>query len=473
MTSQKRQVSIYVAADLLSTALAVFLFNVTRYSLLPGAKTFYTLSDFLSSPTVIAGQVLFPFGMLAVYYMSGYYSNVFTRSRVVEFTSTLATAAIGTLVIIFVALINDLSNDRTQDYRVFFIVFVLLFVLVYLPRLAITTLTSRRIANGSIFFPTAVVGLGENPEMFDEFHNRRMPHMGLRPVLRVFADGVTARNSGPESESCTIEMLPSMARQMGINRIIVLPHPQGWERTLETINRLYALDMPIFVSAEKLPSYLFNHRLVSFMADPLIDVSHTHLSPSTLCTKRAIDITVSALMLLAVAVPVGFLALAVKLTSPGPAFFKQLRVGRHRRQFTIYKLRTMAADAEADGKPRLSQPGDTRITPLGATLRKYRLDELPQLFNVLRGDMSLVGPRPERLAYVEQLETREPSHALLHRMRPGLTSLAMVKYGYASNIDQMIERMRYDMIYLQNVSLLSDLKILLYTFVTVFSGKGI
>ncbi|MCM1349202.1 MAG: sugar transferase [Firmicutes bacterium] len=475
MISQSRLVTTYVLADWLSTSLAVLLFNVSRYILLPTAKNFYSLADFLSSPTVIAGQILFPLGMLVIYYMSGYYSNVFTRSRVVEFTTTLATAGVGTLVIIFVALINDLSNDRGQDYRVFLIVFLLLFALVYFPRLIITSSVQHKISSGKISFPTAIVGLGAHPELFEEFHNSRMPHIGLKPALQLYADNVVPHPAAASSTlpQAALSDLEQAIRQHSISRLIVLPHPDGWETTLEIINKLYSLDMPIFVSASKLPSYLLNHRLVSFTADPLIDVSHSHISPAMLCTKRIMDISVSAIMLALTAIPMAILATVVKCTSPGPAFFRQQRVGRHRKLFTMYKLRSMRADAEANGEARLSQPGDSRITPVGHFLRKYRLDELPQFFNVLRGDMSLVGPRPERLVYVEQIERREPSHALVHRMRPGITSLAMVKYGYATSVDQMIERMKYDMIYLQNASILSDLKIMLYTFSTVFSGKGI
>lgn len=471
MTQHARQVTTYVIVDWLSTSLAILLFNAFRYSIIPVARNFFTLWDYLGSTTVMIGQILFPLCMLVVYYMSGYYTHVFSRSRVVEFTTTLSTAFVGTLVIIFVALINDLSTDRSQDYRVFFVVFALLFGLVYIPRLIITSRTHKRLSDGSISFPTAVVGLGAHADQFDEFARSRMPQLGLRPVLRVYADGVMAPSH--RMPAIDIDHLHEAVERLGINRLIVLPHPDGWEPTLEIINRLYSLDMPIFVTAARLPAYLLNQRLVSFMADPLIDVSHAHMSAATLCTKRAMDVAVGTLMLLLTALPVALLAMAVKADSPGPALFRQQRVGRHRRLFTMYKLRSMRTDAEADGKPRLSSADDNRITPLGRFMRKYRLDELPQFFNVMRGDMSLVGPRPERLVFVEQIEAREPSHALLHRMRPGITSLGMVKYGYASDVDQMIERMKFDLIYLQNVSLLSDIKIMLYTVSTVISGKGI
>lgn len=471
MNLHARKVTSYVVADWLSTSLAVLFFNMVRYSLLPSASIYYSLSDFLSSPMVIAGQILFPLGMIVVYYMSGFYSNVFAKSRVVEFTTTLATALVGTLVIIFVALINDLTNDRGQDYRVFLAVFGLLFLLVYIPRAIITSLTKKSISDGRISFPTAIVGPGRLPETFSEFSDSRMPHLGLRPALRIYADNISPE--GGEADGVPINDMQHAIKARAISRFIVLPDPDGWEATLETINRLYAFQLPIFVDARRLPPYLLNQRLVSFTADPLIDVSHAHLPPSTLCTKRALDFAIGLTMLILTAIPVGILALAVRINSPGPAFFRQKRVGRHRRHFTIFKLRTMVCDAEADGKPRLSSPGDSRITPLGKILRKYRLDELPQFLNVVRGEMSLVGPRPERPEFVEQIERRAPAHALLHRMRPGITSLAMVKYGYASSVDEMIERMKFDLIYLQNVSILSDLKILLYTFRTVFSGKGI
>lgn len=471
MTERARQVSYYVVADWLSTSLAVLLFNISRYSLLSTAKAFYSLGDYLSAPTVLAGQILFPLGMLFVYYLSGYYVNTVNKSRVEEFTATLGTAFIGTLVIIFVALINDLTNDRSQDYRVFFIVFVLLFVLVYIPRLIITTIITRRISAGKISFPTAIVGPGTQPELFDEFMQSRMPKLGLKPSLRLYTDGVK-----PSSDTLPADFVDNAreaCRRHGINRILVIPHPDGWERTLEIVNSLYVLDMPIYVSVRRLPSHLFAGRLVSFTADPLIDMSHSHLPPVTLCVKRSFDVVVSAVMMALLAIPVGLLAVAVKIDSPGPAFFRQPRVGFKRKLFTIYKLRTMCSDAEPDGKPRLSSPNDPRITRLGRILRKYRLDELPQFYNVFRGDMSIVGPRPERMEYVEQIEKVEPSYALIHRLRPGITSLAMVKYGYASSLPQMVDRMRYDLMYLQNVSILSDVKILLYTFVTVFSGRGI
>jgi lipopolysaccharide/colanic/teichoic acid biosynthesis glycosyltransferase len=131
----------------------------------------------------------------------------------------------------------------------------------------------------------------------------------------------------------------------------------------------------------------------------------------------------------------------------------------------------MVEDAESE-TPMLSSPNDNRITDFGRKLRKYRIDELPQFWNVIKGDMSLVGPRPERRYFVDKIIERAPYYSLIHRVRPGITSWGMVNYGYARNIDEMIDRLKYDIIYLENMSLLIDIKILFYTIKIVFSGRG-
>src|SRR6185436_5367823 len=166
-----------------------------------------------------------------------------------------------------------------------------------------------------------------------------------------------------------------------------------------------------------------------------------------------------------------FVAIRVKLSSPGPIFYLQDRVGLHGKLFKIYKFRSMIVNAETNG-PQLSSHVDGRITPWGKVMRKWRLDELPQFLNVLRGEMSLVGPRPERKHYIDQILNITSDYKHLHRVKPGITSLGMVKFGYAENIQQMIQRMKYDLLYIENMSLMMDVKILLYTFSTIVQGRG-
>lgn len=472
---ERRQRTIYILSDYIATNIALLAFNAIRYFILPSAHFgFGSMSLFLSSRMVIAGQVLFPLCLMVIYYLSGYYNNVFVKSRVQELYTTLCTAFAGSMLIFMVVLVNDLTHDRVQDYHILVLLFALLFLIVYIPRLIITWRTTSKIVRGDISFNTVIVGYSSIPQLFPRQLNTISPITGIKVVGLIDADNKSRYCvSGTDLPISDISDVHDFCKRHHIQRIIVIPHPQGWERTLTAMNPLFGLDLPLFVAADRLPAFMFKTRMLTITAEPFIDITRTHLPPSTLNIKRACDIAVSSVMLILTAIPMLACALAIRLDSKGPVVYHQRRIGLHRRPFTIYKLRTMHHHAESDGLPELARPDDARVTRVGAVLRKYRLDELPQFFNVLRGDMSLVGPRPERMHFIEQILRREPSYALIHRVRPGITSLGMVKYGYASNVDQMIERMRYDLLYLQNISIITDIKILLYTAQTVLSGKGI
>jgi len=187
--------------------------------------------------------------------------------------------------------------------------------------------------------------------------------------------------------------------------------------------------------------------------------------------KRVMDIGFSFIALILLIPFYIFSAIAVKMSSPGPILFLQERVGLNGALFKIIKFRTMFVNSEAAG-PQLSSSNDPRITNIGRFMRKTRFDEFPQFINVLLGDMSLVGPRPERQFYIDQIVKIEPQYLHLNRVRPGITSWGQVKYGYAENVEQMLQRMKFDLIYLKNRSLALDIKIMFYTITIIVKAKG-
>lgn len=212
-------------------------------------------------------------------------------------------------------------------------------------------------------------------------------------------------------------------------------------------------------------------KMSSIIGTPLIQISHDLMPAWEENMKRIIDILTALFALIILSPLYLFLTLGVKFSSRGPVLYSHERIGRYGKPFTIYKFRSMVNDAESNG-PALSSHNDGRITSFGLFMRKMRLDELPQFYNVLIGDMSLVGPRPERQYFIDQIIKKAPHFNHLQKVRPGITSWGQVKFGYASNVEEMIERLKYDILYIENMSLLVDLKILIYTIKTVLNASG-
>ncbi len=472
MISYVRQRINYVVGDFLSTNVAWLLFNVVRFYYMEDVHgQFASLGDYLGSHMVVVGQVLFPLMMLILYYLSGYYNRVFFKSRLKELVTTLASSFLAAIIIFFVALVNDTVAERMFTYELVLILFSLFFVCVYSVRFSITQVASHNIHRRIWSFNTLIVGTSNSAVELEKRLRTMDKSMGFNIVGYV----ETCETSNPKNLNLPIfpiSNLEQVCEEHDIKNLILIPHRHGIKATISLVNSLFLLDKPIYMSPDLYHLLTSRARLSNIVGEPLVDISSAEVGQSTLNIKRMSDIIVSLIALILLIPLFIVLALAIKKDSAGPIIYKQRRIGFHKKPFDIYKFRSMRVDAEATG-PTLSSVNDPRITRIGRFMRKYRLDELPQFWNVLIGDMSLVGPRPEREYYIKQIVARAPYYSLIHQVRPGITSWGMVKYGYASDVDGMIARLRYDLLYIENVSLLVDLKILFYTVHTVFTGKGV
>lgn len=471
MTLHARHRILYVTADFLATNLAVWLFNFMRYHIEVSARTFGSLWSFLSHTPVMVEQIVFPFVMLGIYWLSGYYNEVFMKSRLQELSVTLGNSITGAILFFFVAMINDLQPDRAHTYLLIFLVFGCMFVCLYTERYIITSSAKRKIEAGTWALNTLIVGTGEDAEALLARLRRLQPVMGLNVV------GFVSTGSGDGEAAMSLPVydineIEAVSDSLVINKYVVMPQPGGDNVTKNVINRLIPTDRGVLMSPDLYHLLTTRVRTANIAGEPLVDVAHAPISDFTINMKRVMDVVVSSIAMVVSFPVICFLGVLIKMDSKGPVIYSQVRIGRHKKPFKIYKLRTMYTDAESNG-PALSTPDDRRITKIGHFLRKYRLDELPQFWNVFIGQMSLVGPRPEREYFINQLLERAPYYALVQQVRPGLTSWGMVKYGYASDIDGMVERLSYELLYLENLSLRIDIKIIIYTFKIVFTGKGI
>ena len=468
--SKSTQRAKYIIVDLLAGALAFWIFNIVRFFLMTGTlKDYSSLSSYLGSTKLVIEQCIVPVALLAIYWISGYYNQPFKKSRLQEFTTTLFSALINTVLIYLVLLINDQTGRRIINYEVILILFGLLFLTTYLGRIIITGLALRHFRRDQ--WHVNILILGNSEVARKAARTLSSFNRDLKYNIKGFVE-IPGENSVSDEQSVySFDDIGKVFKELEINQVILAPQNHDDKKVMRLLSVLFPLEIPVKISPDTFSYVTSAIRLNDIYGEPFVDLTGPALSETSKNIKRTFDVTFSLVFLLLLSPLLGILALCVKFSSKGPIIYRQSRIGRHQKPFNILKFRTMIENAESAG-PQLSHDDDPRITRVGRWMRKYRLDELPQFWNVVKGDMSIVGPRPERDFYIRQIVAYAPYYTLVCQVRPGITSWGMVKYGYASNVEQMVERTRYDLIYLANMSLSLDCKILIYTIKTIISGEG-
>jgi exopolysaccharide biosynthesis polyprenyl glycosylphosphotransferase len=461
----------YVIFDFLAAAVAWALFFRFRKMYLEPSKFGYDIPLNLDD-SFFYGLLLIPTAWVLVYTATGFYTDAYRKSRLKELGQTLTASVIGCTLLFFIFILDDEINSYKDYYLSYLYIIFFHFVITYLFRFLITSRTVYRIQNRKIGFNTILVGSNEKAvELFKEMNGEKKS-FGNRFV------GFARVNK--KNEYLLEDHLPFLGNCSEMKQIVqeheieeaIIAIESSEHKSLENIiSELEGLNIIVKVIPDMYDILSGSVKMSSIFGAPLIIINREIMPPWQQTIKRAMDIVVSIFVLTVFSPLYLIVSMLVRTSSKGPIIFSQERIGIHGKPFMIHKFRSMYTDAEKLG-PALSSENDPRITPIGRFMRKTRLDEIPQFYNVLVGEMALVGPRPERQFFIDKIVEKATHYNHLLKVRPGITSWGQVKYGYAENVDQMVERLKYDIIYIENMSLMVDIKILIYTVMIVIKGSG-
>ncbi len=406
------------------------------------------------------------------YAVAGLYTRPYRRSRFHEFIQVFKYTLMGVLVLFFLIFLDD-PVPKYQSYRVSFTTYLgLQFGAVATLRLIMTTYTNIQVRKRKIVFPTVIVGSGKEAyQIYHELqHDRRAFGYHFKGYFNLNGQAGSPLQ-GQLKNYGELDQLEEVILSRKIEDVIIALEKEDSHRVGEVIEICERTPANIKVVPGIYDYIVGSVKVSHIMGAPLVEVFPQIMKPWERVSKRAFDIVASFIALLILSPIFSVLAILIKADSPGPVFFRQERIGKGAKPFFIWKFRSMFIDAEKAG-PALSSDRDPRITNIGLMLRKLRLDELPQFWNVLKGEMSIVGPRPERQFYIDKIAKIAPHYRHLHKIRPGITSWGQVKYGYAENVAEMVERLKFDILYMENMSLGLDIKIMLYTIIVIVEGRG-
>lgn len=467
--NRQKQMLQYVVADLaMAVVVWVIFFVFRRYA--NDSRLFPDVVIWNPNYSFWTMLFIYPSYCLLIHYLSGYYLRPFRKQFIVEFVTTFTTSLLIALTIFFVLVLGDEVVSYHYYYVSFSVLFALQFGFTYLARLTITRHLAKKIKAGQLSFNTLIIGTGSNALTL--FGQLQLSQYKEGNKVVGFVDVSDEAMVDKEKVLCPLHEIASVIQQHHIVELFIAVDHADEDALFSIINSLLIFPVTIKILPRAYEFLTARVKITQFSTSPYIEITALSMSDWQLCVKRFFDIAVSAFVLVFFSPVFLYLLIRVKRDVPGAAFYRQERIGLHGKPFQIIKFRTMYHNAE-NGVPQLTTAQDRRITPFGMIMRRYRLDELPQFYNILKGEMSIVGPRPERKYFIQQIMEIAPYYCLLYNVRPGLTSWGPIKVGYTDTREKMVERLQYDILYLENMSLLSDLQILFFTLSIIIRGKGL
>ena len=398
---------------------------------------------------------------------------MFRRSRLDDFIQTLLSTLLGVVIIFFLVILDDIILNYTNYYSLAITLFLLQFIFVLIPRMILTSRMVGKVHKREIGFKTVMIGSNENAvDVYLDIVNQ---HRSNGYEILGFINVQWKEHYQLQDHLIHLggyENMEAILMEQQVEEVIIALEPTEHGKIGDIVNRLSMLDIKISAIPSITDILTGKVKSTTIFGTPLLEVNQDVMPTWQQNVKQVMDIVISILALILL-IPLNLaLIIGVKISSSGPILYRQDRIGRFGREFQIYKFRSMYHNAEENG-PELSSKHDPRVTRFGQLMRKHRLDEIPNFINVLKGDMALVGPRPEREYFIDKIIRTAPHYTHLQKVKPGITSWGQVKYGYAENVEEMIKRLRYDILYIENMSLFVDVKILFYTVITILKGRGV
>jgi exopolysaccharide biosynthesis polyprenyl glycosylphosphotransferase len=471
MKQRRAIIGLYVLSDYLASVITWYFVFLFRKCYIEGNH--FNLAIPFRDNNFFIGILIVPELWLLFHYLTGTYTDLYKKSRLQELGKTLIVTFFGGIIIFFLLLLNDYVRSYVDYYFTFCVLLLLQFSLTTFGRQLILFAVKKNVRKGRVSFQTLLIGNSQRANDLYEEMKRKEPWFGFWFVGYIGLNGVEKNTLTAElNELGKLDSLDKILdRNNEIEEIIIAIESSEHHLLNEIINRVADRNVTIRIIPDMYDILSRTVKMNHAIGEAFIEIPPLMLSEWERITKRWFDILASTLALIFTSPVCIYVAIRIRLTDGGPVFYTQERLGQYGRPFYIIKFRSMKPNAEGNG-PQLTAENDSRITPVGRTMRKYRIDELPQFFNVILGDMSVVGPRAERKYFAERIMQVAPHYRQVFKVQPGITSLGMVKYGYASNVEQMIKRLKYDIIYIENMSIMMDFKIMIYTVLTILYGRG-